>query len=64
MEKKLYYTIDNGDSSYTMELDGCMELIKAESDGVKKEGDEEDFEWTINPTWLTEEESENLPEAD
>lgn len=63
MEKKLYYTIDNGDTSITCHLDACFEMIKAESDSVKKEGDEEDYQWTITPVWMTDEEFENLPDA-
>jgi hypothetical protein len=64
MEKKLYYIIDNGDSSYTMELDGCVELIKGESEDIKKEGDEKDVQWIMEPIWLTDEEFDNLPEAE
>jgi hypothetical protein len=65
MEKKLYYIIDNGDSRYTMELDGCMEVIKGEMESYNEEKTLEDEPtYTITPIWMTEDEFENLPEAE
>jgi len=65
MEKKLYYIIDNGSTSYTMELSGCMSLIEGEMGGMNEEKTTQDEpEWTITPTWMTEEEFDNLPEAE
>lgn len=63
MEKKLFYTIDNGDTAMTAHLDACMEVIKAESPSKSDPGTD-DIQWTITPVWLTDEEFESLPEAD
>lgn len=61
MEKKLYFTLsDNGEiSGITMTLDGCMEWIKNDE---HTEGD--NVEYTITPVWMTEEEFNNMPEAE
>lgn len=63
MEKKLFYTIDNGDTAMTAHLDACMEVIKAESP-ANQSSDDNLNQWTITPVWLTDEEFESLPEAD
>lgn len=63
MDKKLYYEIDNGDEAYTMDLSGCMELIKGEMEHMNEEKTKQDEpEWVITPIWLTEAEYEALPE--
>jgi hypothetical protein len=61
MEKKLYFKLsDNGDvSNVVLALDGCMEWIKNDE---FLEGD--DVEYTLVPVWMTEEEFDNLPEAE
>lgn len=61
MEKKLYYQLSDGAdaSNIVMELSGAMEWIK--NDEIK-EGDE--VEYTLIPIWLTDEEYDNLPDAD
>lgn len=61
MDKKLYFKLDNGDSCVTMELSGCMAWI--EGDGLT-EITSEDVQYTLTPIWMTEEEFNNLPEAD
>lgn len=64
MEKKLYYQLsDTHDvSMIVMDLSGCMEWIKSDMDGVSEE-DSKEFEYTLTPIFLTDEEFENLPEA-
>ena len=64
MEKKLYYKLsDNADvCEITMDLSGCMAWIEADMEGVSEGEDEREF--TITPIWMTEQEYENLPEAD
>ena len=64
MEKKLYYQLsDGGDySNVTMELSGVMAWIEGDKDNYN-EGDEMP-EYTITPVWMTEEEFNNLPEAE
>ena len=65
MDKKLYFKFsDNQDvSGVTMSLDGCMAWIHADLEGVPVE-DISEFEYTITPVYMTEEEFRNLPEAD
>lgn len=64
MEKKLYYQLsDGGDyEGVTMELSGIMSWIEGDQDNCK-EGDDMP-EYTITPVWMTEEEFNNLPEAE
>lgn len=63
MKKKLYYQLsDNADTSHvTMALSGCMSWIDGDMDGVSEE-DSKEFEYTITPIWMTEDEFNNLPE--
>jgi hypothetical protein len=63
MAKKLYYQLsDNADvSKIVMELSDCMTWIEEDMNGVSEGEDEREF--TITPIWLTDEEFENLPEA-
>jgi len=65
MEKKLYYQFsDNNDvSNVIMDLSGCMEWINADLNGVSPE-DISEFEYTIKPIYLTDEEVASLPEAE
>lgn len=63
MEKKLYYVIDNGGREVTAHLDSIIDIIKAESPSKSDPGTD-DIQWTITPVWLTDEEFENLPEAE
>lgn len=65
MDKKLYYQLsDNADvSNITMELDGCMEWIKNDM-AEKTELEADEVEYTLTPVWLTDDEFENLTEAD
>ncbi len=63
MEKKLYYQLsDNADvSKIVMELSGCMTRIEEDLKEVPEE-DVKEFEYTITPIFLTDEEFANLPE--
>lgn len=61
MEKKLYFNLDDGNTCVTMELSGCVAWI--EGDGLTEETSE-DREYILTPIWLTEEEFNNLPEAE
>lgn len=64
MEKKMYYRIDNGDTSVTCELSGLTSLLEAEATSFNEETNKSDEPtWTIDLVFLTEEEYENLPEA-
>lgn len=64
MEKKLYYQLSDGAdySGVTMELSGIMAWIDGDKTNYK-EGDEMP-EYTITPVWMTEEEFDNLHEAE
>jgi hypothetical protein len=68
MEKKLYFKLsDSGDvGNVVLALDGCMEWIKNDTDNYNHEiMEEKDFpEYTLVPVWMTEEEFDNLPEAE
>ena len=62
--KKMYWTLDNSDARYILDsLDACMEIIKNEATDVKQD-DKIQPDWSIQTIWLTEEEFNNLPEAD
>jgi hypothetical protein len=65
MDKKLYYQLsDGGDySGVTMELSGIMSWIEGDQENCA-EGNEDMLEYTITPIWLTDEEFNNLPEAE
>lgn len=64
MKKKLFYQLSDGMdvSKIVMDLSDCMEWIKTDMEG-KTEEETEDYEYTITPIWMTEDEFENLPEA-
>lgn len=64
MGKKLYYQLSDGGDYWnvTMELSGIMAWIEGDQDNCK-EGDDMP-EYTITPVWMTEEEFNNLPEAE
>lgn len=64
MEKKLYYQLsDGGDySNVTMDLSGVTAWLEGDQDNCV---DGEDMpQYTITPIWMTEEEFNNLPEAE
>lgn len=64
-EKKLYFQLSDGAdySGVTMDLSGVTTWIEGDADNYKE--DEEDMpEYTITPVWMTEEEFDNLPEAE
>ena len=64
MEKKVYYTVDNGDTPITCKLDAVMAMIEAETPNTEEQCLKDEWQWTIVPVWLTDEEFENLLEAD
>lgn len=61
MSKKLYFQLSDGYdvSKITMDLTGCMEWIA--SDNIDEDNPPT---YTLEPIWLTDEEFNNLPEAD
>lgn len=62
MDKQLFYRIDNGDTEIICELSGCVAMIEAES--PRSEATDDEMIWTISTVWLTDDEFNNLPEAD
>lgn len=67
MENKCYYTISDNSGEYNivMTLDGCMEWIKNDNDNYGEYVPEDERPvYYITPIWMTEEEFNNLPEAD
>lgn len=65
--KKLYYQLSDGAdvSKIVMELSGAMTWIEEDMKEYPQETPEEDLpEYTITPVWLTDEEFDNLPEAE
>jgi hypothetical protein len=65
--KKLYYQLSDGAevSKIVMELSGAMTWIEEDMKEYPPETPKEDLpEYTITPVWLTDEEFENLPEAE
>lgn len=64
MDKKLYWLVEsNGDLSVTCTADAIKDLIEGDLENTPSD-EREDVEYTITPVWLTDEEYENLPEAD
>lgn len=65
MEKKVYWLVSsNYDlSNHVADLETAMELIKGDFD-YQDEGGRIEVEYTIRPVWITEDEYEQLPEAD
>lgn len=63
-DKKLYYQFSDGFdvSKIVLDLTGIMEWIESDMEQWS-EGDEMP-EYKIEPIWLTDEEFENLPEAE
>ena len=61
MEKKLYWLVEsNADLSNTVQtLEQARELIQGDFDN---EEEKEEVEYTITPTYLTDEEYEALPQ--
>lgn len=64
-EKKVYLLVSsNCDlSNHVPDFETAMELIKGDFDCQDEEG-KIDVEYTIKPVWMTEDEYEQLPEAD
>jgi len=62
-DKKVYFTIDNGDTPVTAALSGVIEILKCEMKDAEKSGDIDLYEWTIKPILMTDEEYEKLPEV-
>ena len=68
MKKKIFWQVEsNGDLSVTVnDLSRVEEIIKADfvNENEGGEYDIEDFQYTVTPVMLTQEEYENLPEQD
>jgi hypothetical protein len=59
----MYQLSDNADmNNIVMDLSGCLATIEADMEGVS-EASQDEREYTITPIWLTDDEFENLPEA-
>lgn len=65
MQKKLYWLVEsNADLSVTCkELPTCTDLIKEDFEETEAE-EKEQAEYTITPVWYTDEEYQELGEAD
>lgn len=64
MEKKMYYTVDNGDTTVTVDFKGLADMIEAEASCyTENKNKEEEPYWGISLIWMTEDEFDNLPEA-
>ncbi len=61
--KKVFFKIDNGDTTITAELSGVLTQLEAECQDVKNNDDMDLYSWTITPIIMTDEEYNNLPEA-
>ena len=67
--KKLYYKLEADDYTCIMDLSGAFAWIEASCEDVQRQNlcDEkpEDMpQYIITPIWMTEEDYNNLPEAD
>lgn len=64
-DKKLYWLIEsNGDLSVTCNnLQQCQELLKEDFDSLDVT-EQMESQYTITPMWYTDEEKENLPDAE
>lgn len=60
MKREIYYQLSDGCDvcEVVMKLSTCIEWIKADEDT-----EDDEREYTLKPIWLTEDEYENLPEA-
>lgn len=60
--KELYYKLEVvGESHLIITLDEAKIFIEEE---MKGKTEEDEMEFTITPVWMTEEEFDNLPEAE
>lgn len=67
MEKILVYVFNNGDYSNIVftDSDAITAWINADTEFLKSDDPStEDFEYTIKLAWMTQEEIDNLPEAE
>ncbi len=64
MEKKLFFTYDNGDQPVTAKLDAVIEMLKVDAEELEKHPEDiEMFVFDITPIFMTQKEFEELPEA-
>lgn len=66
-EKKLYYQLSDGAdvSKVVMELSGAMTWIEEGMKDYSADTPKDELpEWTLEPIWLTDEEYEEMPEAE
>lgn len=64
MEKKLMFLLTDSYGTYTnlcLDAEGIAHLIQTECEGVD-EDETKDYEFSIRPVWMTQEEIDNLPE--
>lgn len=67
MEKKLVYLFTDGNYSNVVftDLDAITAWINADTESLKQDDPfTEDYEYTIKLAWMTQEEIDNLPEAE
>ena len=65
-DKKLFFQFSDGAdiSKVVMQLDACLEWIKSDELEKKDENELSEIQYTITPVLMTDEEYENLPEAE
>lgn len=65
MEKKVFYKFEsNGDLSYVFStIEGIHEIIESDLEGISNDEIGE-IQYTITPFLMTDEEFENMPEAE
>lgn len=63
-KKKLFFKLSDGAdvSNVVMELEAAMEWIKSDMEGVSEE-DAKEFEFTLQPIYLSDRQFNNLHEA-
>lgn len=63
MDKKLFYVVDNGDSSMTVSPDDLANTLEFGFDDYDSNTPTDDLPvYTINPVYMTQEEYDNMPE--
>lgn len=63
MDKKLFYVVDNGDSSITVKPDDLANTLEFGFEDYNANTLEEDLPvFTVSPVYMTQEEYDNMPE--
>ena len=66
-KKNIYYQLEADNYTVIMDLPGCFAWIETSCKDIEKENLFDDIDlaqYVITPVWMTEEEYNNLPEAD